>query len=61
MSASDIRTIEDAHLARFYARKPVTIVRGRGVFVFDSEGKEYIDCTGSYGTCIVGHAHPKSS
>jgi acetylornithine/LysW-gamma-L-lysine aminotransferase len=51
--------IEDAHLARFYAKKRVTIVRGKGVTVFDSEGKEYLDCSGSYGTCIVGHAHPK--
>jgi acetylornithine/LysW-gamma-L-lysine aminotransferase len=59
MSISDIRMVEDAHLARFYARKPVTIVRGRGALVFDSEGREYIDFTGSYGTCIVGHAHPK--
>lgn len=59
MSTSDIRTMEDTHLARFYAKKPVTIVRGRGVLVFDSEGREYIDCTGSYGTCIVGHAHPR--
>jgi len=59
MNTSDMRMVEDAHLARFYAKKPVTIVRGRGALVFDSEGREYIDFTGSYGTCIVGHAHPK--
>jgi acetylornithine/LysW-gamma-L-lysine aminotransferase len=59
MSVSDVRMVEDAHLAKFYAKKQVTIVRGKGVLVFDEEGKEYIDCTGSYGTCIVGHAHPR--
>jgi LysW-gamma-L-lysine/LysW-L-ornithine aminotransferase len=59
MSVSDVRMVEDAHLARFYAKKQITIVRGNGMLVFDAEGKEYIDCTGSYGTCIVGHAHPK--
>jgi acetylornithine/LysW-gamma-L-lysine aminotransferase len=59
MSVSDVRMVEDAHLAKFYARKQVTIARGKGVLVFDEEGKEYIDCTGSYGTCIVGHAHPR--
>jgi len=58
MNSSDIRMIEEAHLAKFYARKPVTLVRGKGVLLFDAEGKEYIDCTGGYGTCIVGHAHP---
>lgn len=58
MNSSDIRMIEEAHLARFYARKPVTLVRGKDVLLFDAEGKEYIDCTGGYGTCIVGHSHP---
>jgi len=50
--------IEDAYLARFYARKPITIVKGRGALVFDAEGREYVDCAGGYGTCIIGHAHP---
>ncbi len=59
MSSSQIRMIEDAHYARFYARKPIAIVRGRDVFVYDAEGKEYIDCAGAYGTCIIGHTHPK--
>ena len=59
MSVSDVRMVEDAHLAKFYAKKQVTIVRGKGILVFDTEGKEYIDCTGGYGTCIVGHAHPR--
>ena len=59
MSVSDVRMVEDAHLAKFYAKKQLTIVRGKGALVFDAEGKEYVDCMGSYGTCIVGHAHPK--
>jgi LysW-gamma-L-lysine/LysW-L-ornithine aminotransferase len=59
MNGIDARTVEDAHLAKFYAKKPITIVRGRDVYVFDAEGKEYIDCSGSYGTCIIGHTHPK--
>jgi len=31
------------------------------MLVFDTEGREYVDCTGGYGTCIVGHAHPRVS
>jgi acetylornithine/LysW-gamma-L-lysine aminotransferase len=57
--STEIRQIEDAHLAKFFARKTIDIVRGKGAFVYNSEGKEFIDCTGSYGTCIIGHAHPK--
>jgi acetylornithine/LysW-gamma-L-lysine aminotransferase len=59
MTPSDVQEIEDAHYARYYARKPVTIVRGRGPFLYDENDREYVDCTGAYGACIVGHAHPK--
>ena len=59
MIPSEAREVEDAHYARYYARKPVTIVRGRGALLYDDKDKEYVDCTGAYGACIVGHAHPK--
>jgi acetylornithine/LysW-gamma-L-lysine aminotransferase len=59
MNAAEIQAMEDAHGAKVYAKKPVTIVRGSGALLYDMEGKEYIDCAGGYGTCIVGHAHPK--
>ncbi len=59
MTEPDARTIEDAHYAKYYARKPVTIVRGKGVLLYDDVGREYVDLTGAYGACIVGHAHPR--
>ena len=51
--------MEDAHGAKVYAKKPVVIVRGSGALLYDMEGNEYVDCAGGYGTCIVGHTHPK--
>jgi acetylornithine/LysW-gamma-L-lysine aminotransferase len=51
--------MEEVHYARYYARKPVTIVHGSGALLYDDLEREYIDCTGAYGACIVGHAHPK--
>jgi len=59
LSAAEIQAMEDAHGAKVYAKKPVVIVRGSGVLVYDLEGREYVDCAGGYGTCIVGHTHPK--
>ena len=59
MTVQDSRAIEDSHYAQYYARKPVTIVRGKGTLLYDDRGKEYVDCTGAYGACIVGHAHPR--
>lgn len=50
---------EDKFMANVYAKRPVVIVKGKGALVWDVKGNEYIDCSGSYGTCIVGHCHPK--
>ena len=51
--------IEDAYLARVYQKFPISIVRGKGAFVYDANGKEYIDCMSGYGVSLVGHCHPR--
>lgn len=51
--------IEDRLMANVYAKRPIVVVKGKGALVWDINGREYIDCGGSYGTCIVGHCHPK--
>jgi len=50
---------EQKVMANVYAKRPVVIVKGSGDLLWDKDGKEYIDCTGSYGSCIVGYCHPK--
>ena len=37
---------------------PRFIARAEGAFIFDVDGRRYIDYVGSYGPAIVGHAHP---
>lgn len=37
---------------------PVFFDRGQGAYLFDSDGKQYIDYVGSWGPMILGHAHP---
>jgi glutamate-1-semialdehyde 2,1-aminomutase len=37
---------------------PRFIARGRGAYVFDADGKKYIDFVSSWGPLILGHAHP---
>ena len=34
------------------------MARGEGCFVWDAEGKRYIDYVGAFGPLILGHAHP---
>ncbi|MCV6637681.1 glutamate-1-semialdehyde 2,1-aminomutase [Candidatus Albibeggiatoa sp. nov. NOAA] len=38
---------------------PVFIQRAEGAYLYDSEGKRYIDYVGSWGPMVAGHAHPK--
>jgi glutamate-1-semialdehyde 2,1-aminomutase len=38
---------------------PVFFERAQGAYVFDSEGRRYIDYVGSWGPMILGHAHPQ--
>ena len=38
---------------------PIFFARGQGAYVFDEDGKRYIDYVGSWGPMILGHAHPK--
>lgn len=51
---------EDKHLSTtLYQKFPVRIERGKGVRVWDTSGKEYIDCMGGYGVALVGHCNPR--
>lgn len=42
-----------------YNRFPITLERGEGCRVWDSEGREYLDFVAGIATCTLGHAHPK--
>lgn len=59
MNEKEIINLEEKLMANVYAKRPIVIAKGNGALVWDINGKEYVDCTGSYGVCIVGHSHPK--
>jgi LysW-gamma-L-lysine/LysW-L-ornithine aminotransferase len=58
MGIATIRDIENADLVPLYAKRDVALVRGAGTTLWDSDGKEYLDCMSAYGAAILGHAHP---
>ena len=45
-------------LARNAARYPVTFERGEGVWLYDTDGKRYMDFLGGIAVCALGHGHP---
>ncbi|MGH8589234.1 MAG: aminotransferase class III-fold pyridoxal phosphate-dependent enzyme, partial [Gammaproteobacteria bacterium] len=41
-----------------YQRLAVAFVRGEGVWLWDTEGRRYLDAVGGIAVCALGHAHP---
>lgn len=58
LPADPAQASEAAHTSGVYTKRPVTIVRGQGAHVWDTEGREYVDCVGGQGAANVGHANP---
>jgi predicted acetylornithine/succinylornithine family transaminase len=56
---TDISALEARHVLQTYRRAPVTFVRGEGVRLYDSEGREYLDLLSGIGVTALGHAHPR--
>jgi acetylornithine/N-succinyldiaminopimelate aminotransferase len=54
----DVQALEARHVLQTYRRIPVTFVRGRGVRLYDTEGREYLDLLSGIGVASLGHAHP---
>jgi predicted acetylornithine/succinylornithine family transaminase len=46
---------------RTYNRYPVAFVRGEGCWLYDQEGKKYLDMLAGIAVCNLGHCHPKLS
>ncbi len=59
MNEKEIMNIESLYLANVFSKKPLTFTHGKGVLLWDINGKEYIDCASSYGVAAIGHCHPK--
>src|SRR6478609_4535894 len=41
-----------------YARQPIVMERGEGSWVWDTDGKKYLDLFAGFGGGILGHCHP---
>ncbi len=47
------------HLMNTYAPLPVAFERGEGAWLWDTDGKRYLDAISGLGVCALGHAHPQ--
>lgn len=46
------------HLLQNYKQQPVVLVKGEGAWVWDAEGRRYLDLISGIATCALGHCHP---
>jgi len=59
MNTQEYIELEEHYGAHNYHPLDVVIQRGEGVWVYDVEGKKYLDCLSSYSALNQGHVHPK--
>ena len=56
---SDMIALEKRYGATNYAPLPVVLARGEGVWLWDDEGRRYLDMLSAYSAVSFGYGHPK--
>jgi len=59
MTTKELILFSDKYIMKTYNRFPIVLVKGSGVKVWDSDGKEYLDFVAGIAVCSLGHSHPK--
>ncbi len=58
MRLEELRSKFERYVMNTYARFPVAVVKGKGCWVWDHEGRRYLDFTSGIGVLNLGHRHP---
>ncbi len=53
--------ITQKYVLNTYQRAKVVFVKGKGVYLYSTEGERYIDLFPGWGVSILGHTHPRIS
>jgi ornithine--oxo-acid transaminase len=59
MKPQELIRLETEYGAANYKPLDVVVERGEGVWVWDVEGKKYLDCLSAYSAVNQGHCHPR--
>ena len=59
LSSQELINYEDKYGAHNYHPIPVVLAKGKGVYVWDVEGKKYFDFLSAYSAVNQGHCHPR--
>jgi acetylornithine/N-succinyldiaminopimelate aminotransferase len=58
-ATTNVMALESEHVLQVYKRNPVVFERGRGCYLFDGEGRGYLDMISGVGVAALGHANPR--
>jgi len=59
VTTAEIKKMADDYIINTYGERPISITKGEGVYVWDAEGKRYLDFVAGISTNNVGHCHPR--
>src|SRR5229473_2193756 len=58
-SSASVMDLERDYLLQNYSRYPLVLSRGKGAYVYDLDGRRYLDFIAGIGVNALGHAHPR--
>src|SRR3989475_8225470 len=58
-ASQPVMDLEREYLLQNYSRYPLVLGRGKGAYVYDLDGKRYLDFIAGIGVNALGHAHPR--
>jgi acetylornithine/N-succinyldiaminopimelate aminotransferase len=58
-ATSNVMALETEHVLQVYKRNPVVFERGRGCYLYDADGRGYLDMISGVGVAALGHANPR--
>ena len=58
-AAAQTISLEKKYLLQNYGRYPLVLRKGKGCYVFDTDGRRYLDLISGIGVNALGHAHPR--
>ncbi|SFM43781.1 aspartate aminotransferase family protein [Methanolobus profundi] len=58
MPSKETFEAEDKYFAPFFVKQKISVEKGEGVYVWDEEGRRYLDFTAGWGVTCIGHANP---
>ncbi len=58
MNFTEIENLEEQFQVATYAKMNIAVGRGRGAWIWTSDGEKYLDLYGGHAVCATGHSHP---